>query len=147
MWKRGLALGMLALLLAQTTAPGRTRLQAAEAVARWRWGNVCDGQVTVFNRPLKDYIAIATWNRPHRDCTITYSTTYPWAWWSLCAATAHEYGHLAGYRSRHPYVDDRGRADWMHSRFSGSLMFPFTWKPYGPCGPDHNHPRLYRARG
>lgn len=108
-----------------------SRLDVARQVAVWRWGNVCDGRVTVFNAPLRDYIAVATWNRPHRDCTITYTTRRHWQWWDLCRATVHEYGHLA-----------LGLGNRAHSPNPSSVMFAWTIEPWRPCGPDHNHPRF-----
>lgn len=129
---RCLALIFLLVMCGQAVA--ESRLQVAREVAEWRWGNVCNGQVAVFNRPLKDYIAVATWNRPQRDCTITYTTRRRWQWWDLCRATVHEYGHLA-----------LGLGDSAHSDNPLSVMFPYTRRPYPPCGPDHKHPAFGSA--
>lgn len=126
--------GLLVVLTLTAAAAASSRLHAAQEVARWRWGNVCGGQVTVFNRPLVNYIALATWNRSSAgpsDCTITYTTRRHWAFWDLCSATVHEYGHLA-----------LGLGDAAHSSNPFSIMYPWTWRPYPPCGKDHKHLRL-----
>lgn len=132
--RRALAVAAGVLLLC-ASAVGQPRIRAARAVAEWRWGPVCDGHVSVFNAPLRPpLIAIALWDRTpagYRNCSVTYSTTYPWAWWSLCRATVHEYGHLAGHG---------------HASNPLAVMYPWTRRPWPPCGPDHDHARLGRGR-
>lgn len=124
------AVAFLAVLSVSWPAGGEPRIRVAREVAEWRWGRVCHGQpVHIYNRPLKKYIAIAVWDKGRTNCAVTYSTTYPWAWWSLCRATVHEWGHLAGAH---------------HVPNPLAVMFPYTLEPWRPCGPDHNHPRFRR---
>jgi hypothetical protein len=131
------------------------RIKVAKEVATWRWGNVCDGNVSIRKGPLKPpLIAWASWSRDNGgkiiDCSITYSDSRHWEWWDICRATAHEFGHLEGWTAKpgHEFVwrDRHGlHHDFGHSRKRSSLMWPWTLEPYGPCGRDHDHPRRGRS--
>lgn len=42
----------------------------------------------------------------------------------ICMFAAHEWGHLTGYRPKHPYVDSEGRVDPVHENDPRNLMYP-----------------------
>lgn len=132
-------LASAAFLALLTAAWPLSRIHVAREVAVWRWGNLCDGHVAILNEPLRP--PLLDWTT---GCTIRLNSQHNFAWWDLCYVVTHAYGHVAGYRARRPYIDEHGKPDIAHSRDPRSLMFPYVWRPYPPCGPDHNHPRFGR---
>jgi hypothetical protein len=54
-----------------------------------------------------------------RDCSINYNSRHRFTPYELCAATVHEYGHLAGH--------------WRHSSNPRSIMYSRLTYGWGPC--------------
>jgi hypothetical protein len=124
---------------------GLDRVVAAEAIAKAKFGSICNNQPITIRRGAlpPGRLARASWQYmadgpddpgTYFDCVITLAHGhFPWP--RFCTVVAHEVGHLAGYRAPagQEFVRPDGTLDRFHSRNERSLMYPRFVAVWPPC--------------